>query len=145
MKRILALLIILIAVFAGCGNKNAVNVNVEIDASDILSNYEMLDEALRDEKYVPKDGIILETVEVTVSEGDGALEALKAVAKANNIHIDVSDGYAKGINYIYEKSCGDMSGWVYEVNGEAVMSEYFVSEGDTITWKYICDFSAFTE
>ncbi len=143
MKRIILLFsCVFVLLLTACGNNNSVNVKVEIDATDILSNYEMLDEALRDEKYVPSDGMILKATEVQLKEGDGALDALKAIAKEKNIQFDISDGYAKGINYIYEKSCGPMSGWVYEVNGESVMSEYFVSEGDTITWKYICDFSA---
>lgn len=143
MKKILiSVLLIVVLLLSACGNSGKVEVKVEIDATDILSNYEMLDEALRDEKYVPADGIILEETTVSVKEGSGALEVLKTVAKEKNIQFDISDGYAKGINYIYEKSCGPMSGWVYEVNGKSVMSEYFVSEGDTITWKYICDFSA---
>lgn len=126
---------------SACNAANKVNVKIEIDASDILSNYEALDEALQDEKFVPADGIILSLTNVELKEGDSATDALKAIAKEKKIHIDISDGYAKGINYIYEKSCGPMSGWVYEVNGKSVMEEYFVSEGDTITWKYICDFS----
>ncbi len=142
MKKIIALCLCAIVLLSACGGEKTVNVKIEIDATDILSNYEMLDEALRDEKYVPADGMILKATELELKEGDSALDALKAIAKENDIHFDISDGYAKGINYIYEKSCGSMSGWVYEVNGESVMTEYFVSEGDTITWKYICDFSA---
>ncbi len=135
------LLILVLLVTAGCAKKDVVNVKVEIDCSDILSNYEMLDESLRDEKYVPKDGLILKTVEVEANEGDSALDVLKKVAKEYDIQIDADSGYAKGINYIYEKSCGEMSGWVYEVNNEAIMTDYTVSEGDLISWIYICDFS----
>lgn len=124
-----------------CNSGDSITVTVEINATDILSNYDMLDEALKDEKYVPANGMILEKTEIVINEGDGAIDALEQVAKLKGIQIDVSDGYAKGINYIYEKSCGSMSGWVYEVNGESVMSEYFASDGDIITWKYICDFS----
>lgn len=141
MRKIIVLLICISLIFCGCSKEETVDVKIEIDVTDILENYEMLDEALRDEKYVPKDGIILELTDVTVNEGDGAVDVLKKVAREMKIHTDTSDGYVKGINHIYEKSCGAMSGWVYEVNGEAIMSEYFVSEGDTITWKYICDFS----
>ncbi|MBQ7975748.1 MAG: DUF4430 domain-containing protein [Clostridia bacterium] len=140
MKRILLALIAGLIFLTGCANDNQVTVKVEIDCTEILSNYDLLDESLKDEKYVPADGKILELTEVTVKEGDGALEVLKTACKENDIHFDVSDGYAKGINYIYEKSCGEMSGWVYEVNHEMIMSEYFVSQDDVITWKYICSF-----
>ena len=141
-KLVLIFSCIVIVLLSACSSTSSVNVKVEIDATDILSNYDILDKALQDEKYVPADGMILSLTEVELKDGDDALDALKAVAKKNNIQIDISDGYAKGINYIYEKSCGSMSGWVYEVNDKSIMSEYTVSEGDTITWKYICDFSA---
>lgn len=141
MKRLLTVLSCVVLLLSGCGSTESVNVKVEIDATDILANYEMLDEALKDEKYVPADGIILPLTDVELKEGDNALDALKSAAKEKNVQFDISDGYAKGINYIYEKSCGSMSGWIYEVNGKSVMTEYFVSEGDIITWKYICDFS----
>lgn len=141
MKKIILLLVCIMLLLSACGSKSEITVTVEIDATDILANYDMLDEALRDEKYVPADGMILEETEIILNEGDGALDALKKVAKEKDIQIDVSDGYAKGINYIYEKSCGSMSGWVYEVNGKSIMNGHVASDGDLITWKYICDFS----
>lgn len=145
MKKFLTLILVIsLILIPGCGNNKSVTVSVEIDCSDILLNYDMLDENLRDEKYVPENGLILEKYEISVREGDSAIEALKAACKEKNIPVDVSSGYAKGINCIYEKSCGDLSGWVYEVNGQAVMTEYSATEGDTITWKYICDFSTFS-
>ena len=144
-KYIVIFVVMVLSIVSGCGNSNEseITVFVEIDCSDILNNYDLLDENLRDEKYVPSDGMILEKTEVNIPEGSGALEVLKAVAKEKDIQVDISDGYAKGINYIYEKSCGSMSGWIYEVNGEPVMTEYIASENDTISWKYICDFSNF--
>lgn len=143
MKKILSfVLVTLLLVSVGCGAKNEVTVSVEIDCSDILNNYDLLDEALQDEKYVPADGKILEKTEFTVQEGERALDILKAVAKENDIQVDIADRYAKGINYIYEKSCGEYSGWVYEINGEWAMEEYTATEGDIITWKYICDFNS---
>lgn len=140
MKKLFCVLLLCVLLLTGCANVKDVNVAVEIDCSEILSNYDLLDENLKDEKYVPANGKILEKTTVAVKEGDGALEVLKAVCKENNIHFDISDGYAKGINYLYEKSCGEMSGWIYEVNNETVMSEYFVNEGDVITWKFVCSF-----
>ena len=50
--------------------------------------------------------------------------------------------YVKGIGHIYEKQAGDMSGWIYKVNGLSPnmgASSYKLSEGDTITWAYTCD------
>lgn len=142
MKKFLIFCLALLMLSAGCSTEVAqVNVKIEIDCSDILQNYEKLDESLKDEKYVPSDGKILETIEVSAQEGDSALDVLKRAAKEHNIQLDTEQGYAKGINYIYEKSCGEMSGWIYEVNNEPIMTEYTVSEGDLISWIYICDFS----
>ena len=158
MKKLLSVIIVaLLTLMTGCGTNVAtaptdateavgmVTVSIEIDASDILKNYDMLDEALKSEKYVPSDGKILDEVTVSVPEGSDALTVLEKVSDEYDIFTDISDGYAKGINYIYEKSCGEMSGWVYEVNNEMIMDVYTVSEGDLITWKYICDFSSFGE
>ena len=46
------------------------------------------------------------------------------------------------INYnIYEFSCGEQSGWMYEVNGVypgKSCSKYDVEDGDIIKWNYTC-------
>ena len=142
MKKLALLLCSVLLLFSGCAKESeTVLVNVEIDCSEILSNYENLDENLRSEKYVPENGIILEKTQVEANVGDSALDVLKKICKENDIMIDADSGYAKGINYIYEKSCGSNSGWIYEVNNEPIMTEYTVSEGDLISWIYICDFS----
>lgn len=142
MKKILSLFIVVLMSLSlcGCSNSQKVNVSVEIDCSEILKNYDDLDESLKDEKYVPSDGVILKEASFEVTEGASATEILEQVSKKCDIPIDVSDGYAKSINHLSEKSCGPMSGWVYEVNNEMVMDEYHASEGDLITWKFICSF-----
>lgn len=144
MKKIVAIFTALVMCFglSACSQNesNTVDVSVEINCSEILSNYDDLDEALKDEKYVPADGIILEKTDVTVPEGATAIDVLNVVAEEFDISTDVSAGYAKSINNISEMSCGPMSGWVYEVNGEMIMEEYHASEGDLITWKFICSF-----
>lgn len=139
-KIVIMCIALMLMLVPGC-TKNEVCVSVEIDCSQILKNYDSLDESLRDEKFVPVDGKILDKVEVMVEEGSTATQVLEKIAKEHNIQIDIKDNYAKGINYIYEKSCGASSGWVYEVNNKPVMEEYTVKNGDLISWKYICDFS----
>ena len=52
-KFLISAFLIMALLLSACGNSGNVEVKVEIDATDILSNYETLDEALRDEKYVP--------------------------------------------------------------------------------------------
>ena len=149
MKKLFSACILIAVLFTmGCSKKteenvDTINVSVEILCDEILDNYDDLDPSLQDEEYVPSDGIILENVTISVENGASALDILKQISEEYDIQIDVSDGYAKAINYIYEKSCGESSGWVYEVNHEMIMEEYFAKDGDIITWKYICDFSNF--
>lgn len=50
--------------------------------------------------------------------------------------------YIKGINYLYEFSCGPLSGWMYLVNGEFPdfgVNKYDLKDGDVIEFKYTCD------
>ena len=50
--------------------------------------------------------------------------------------------YLQGINNLYEKDCGQWSGWMYEVNGwypNYGCSRYQVQDGDNIEWHYTCD------
>ncbi len=145
MKKFISIFLLFIFAFwiAGCcsSEKAAVNVKIEIDCSDILNNLQLLDENIKESGLLPEDGKILTVMEFKAEEGDSATDVLKKICAEQKIPVDDSNGYVKGINGIYEKSCGDMSGWVYEVNNEPIMTEYTVSEGDLISWKYICDFS----
>ncbi len=141
MKKIfLTIMIMGLFLLTGCSSKE-VTVKVEIDCTEILENINDLSPGLQ--KHIPKDGKILELTEITVKEGDDAVTVLKKTADKKGFVVDDGGGYVKGINYIYEKSCGNNSGWVYEVNDEMIMTEYTVKDGDVITWKYICDFSSY--
>jgi hypothetical protein len=107
----------------------------------------MLDKSLRDEKYVPEDGLILPTVDVYINEGDSVFDVLDRVTKEYKIQLEYNESpnsiYVEGINYIYEFSCGDLSGWMYAVNGEFAQvgcESYIVHDGDRIQWLYTCDF-----
>jgi hypothetical protein len=47
--------------------------------------------------------------------------------------------YIVGINGIYEMDHGDLSGWIYTVNGESVSvgcSDCELKDGDVIAWEY---------
>ena len=53
-----------------------------------------------------------------------------------------NSAYIEGIDNIYEFSCGELSGWMYRVNGEYAQvscSDYKVKDGDKIQWSYTCD------
>lgn len=100
-----------------------------------------------DPKYVPEDGIVLDTTEFDIEEGETVYDILTEAARAYRIQVENkgSSGsahgmvYIAGINYIYEMQFGDLSGWVYHVNGitpSRSCGEYVLSDGDVIEWLY---------
>ncbi len=93
--------------------------------------------------HIPKDGIILDRFEVTVNKGQNAYDQLVSAAKQKSIHIDVGGGsYVAGLGNIYELEFGDLSGWMFRVNGEfsdVNAGEKVLSEGDFVEWLYTTD------
>ncbi len=137
------------AVFTVVAKKDAgeITVTVSIDCSTLAEDMSKLeDEALTD--YVPSDGVILAPTEVKVGEGETAYDALRKICKAEDIHMEASytpaydSYYVEGINYLYEFDGGNLSGWMFQVNGvfpNYGCSEYVLKEGDSVQWLYTCD------
>lgn len=115
---------------------NSVTVTLSIRCNSVAG--------LSDKEYIPADGIILDESEFTVSEGSSVYDVLVLAARQNEISVEnsaatESAAYIAGINYIYEFDFGDISGWVYKVNGETPSSgcgTYAVKNGDKIEWLY---------
>lgn len=125
-------------------------VILSINCEAILDNMDSLDIDLRNEKYVPNDGIILPPTEYVLRNGDTVFEILDRAVRHNKIQMEYQDAslnsfdsvYVQGINYLYEFSCGELSGWMYRVNGEFPnygCSKYILKDGDKIEWVYTCD------
>ncbi|MEG1609106.1 MAG: DUF4430 domain-containing protein, partial [Clostridia bacterium] len=98
--------------------------------------------------FVPTDGIILPLTKVALQAGDSALDTLKKVTKDKSIQLDYSTSissktsYVKGINFLYEKSCGELSGWQFFVNGKFAnvsCDGFKLKDKDVIKWAYTCD------
>ncbi len=102
-----------------------------IDCSSILNHTD----TLQSNYQIPSNGIIYsQTVEI--EEGDTVMSILKKTG----ISTDISLGYVKGIDGLYEFDCGSESGWTYSVNGtkpNVGASKYSVSDGDVIQWTYV--------
>lgn len=95
---------------------------------------------------IPDNGIILDTKEFQLEKGDSVYDILKEAAKKNKIHLETSGGessvYVEGIANIYEFDFGDLSGWIYRVNGikpSVGCDEYELSDNDKIEWLYTCN------
>ena len=147
-KKLLSLFLVISVLFSGCGkstnNKAVGKCTILIECSTIFDNKKDLDKAVED--YVPKDGIILKKQEVNFYKDDSVYDILKRELKKNNILMEASfaakTAYVEGINNIYEFSCGKLSGWMYEVNGEypnVGCSDYKVKDKDVIEWHYTCN------
>lgn len=103
------------------------------------------------ESVVPSDGVIFARTEVTYYDGESVFDVLKREMRNARIHLEYSSNpafnsaYIEGINNLYERDCGDRSGWMYSVNGwypNYGMSRYAVEEGDEIALSYTCDLGA---
>ena len=69
-------------------------------------------------------------------------DILTEACRKNSIQLEKSGGYVTGINYLYEFDYGDLSGWIFSVNGEKSSlgsDEYILSDGDEIEWEYTCE------
>lgn len=95
------------------------------------------------DSHVPSDGVILDSFECVIESGDTVYDVLTEVTARNRIHLETNGSgdsvYIEGIANIYEFSYGDLSGWVFRVNGEmptVSCSDYVLSAGDSIEWLY---------
>ena len=96
--------------------------------------------------HIPSDGVLLPSSTVALQEGDSVFDVLTRVCKQQRILIDNNGSgesiYIKGIGQIYEFDFGDLSGWMYAVNGQypsVSCGEYRPQDGDTIEWRYTCN------
>ena len=88
---------------------------------------------------LPADGALLETVSFAIAPGDTVYDILLEAAQTYGIRLDAGAGYVSGIADLYELDCGELSGWVYLVNGvqpPVGCAEYVLSDGDRIEWHY---------
>lgn len=99
-----------------------------------------------DSPYIPEDGTILDTCVFSIAEGDTVYDILIEAARQYQIHVENNGtsemAYIAGIQYLYESDYGDLSGWVFHVNGVSPSvgcGAYVLSDGDIIEWHYTCD------
>ena len=119
---------------------------LSIDCKTILDNMDLCDPDKRE--LVPEDGWILEPTEVVFFEGESVFQVLKRVCKQNKIHMEFENtpiynsAYIEGIHNLYEFDVGNLSGWMYKVNGwypNYGCSRYALKDGDIVEWRYTCD------
>ena len=128
------------------GNGKEYTATLSIDCKTILDNIDKLDK--NKAKIVPPDGMIMDSRTVVFYEGENVFDVLKRETAASKIHMEFSwtpiygSVYVEGIHNLYEFDCGELSGWMYQVNGwypNYGASRYILKNGDVIEWRYTCD------
>jgi len=122
-------------------------LSIRADTLLIPSNYEVAKSNGKAE-VIPENGVIYETREVEFYEGESVFDVLLREVKKEKIHMEFSmtpiynSNYIEGINNLYEFDGGELSGWMYKVNGwypNYGCSRYQLKDGDVIEWVYTCD------
>jgi Na+-transporting methylmalonyl-CoA/oxaloacetate decarboxylase gamma subunit len=99
-------------------------------------------------EVLPKDGVIFPATVVTFYQGESVFNVLQRETKKAAIHMEFTaapvyhSNYIEGIGNIYELDCGELSGWVYKVNGFVPnygCSRYQLQDGDIIEFVYTCN------
>lgn len=112
----------------------------------VLDNLQNLDE--NKISIVPDDGIIFAGENIMVYDGESVFNVLVREMKKNKIHLEFTktpgydSAYIEGIGNLYEFDCGELSGWMYRVNGQTPgcgCSSYTVKSGDVIEFMYSCN------
>ena len=126
-------------------NSSVLTVTLSIDCYTILSNMENLKGGK--ESFVG-NGVIMNARTVTFAEGETVFDLLYRECRSSGIHMSsrftpiYNSAYIEGINQLYEFDCGELSGWMYKVNGwfpNYGCSHYYIQDGDVIEWRYTCD------
>lgn len=93
--------------------------------------------------HIPADGVLLAKTEMPIARGDTVYSVLTNAARAFGIHMEASGAsgliYINGIGNIYEFDFGDLSGWVYQVNGVSASvgcDQYVLEPGDDVVFHY---------
>ncbi|RUS47125.1 DUF4430 domain-containing protein [Cohnella sp. AR92] len=131
---------------ADVDKKKVLTATLSVTCKTILDNLDYFNEDKLE--VLPDDGVIFASQKVSFYEGESVFDVLQREMKKHKIHMEFSmtpiynSNYIEGINNIYEFDCGELSGWMYKVNGwfpNYGSSRYPLKDGDVIEWVYTCD------
>ncbi len=127
-------------------NKKNLSCTLSVTCNTVFDNISWMDpEKLQ---IVPEDGVIYPEKTVVFFEGESVFDLLLREMKNNKIHMEFENtpiyntSYIEGIGNLYEFDCGELSGWMYKVNGHFPnygCSLYKLKDGDKVEWVYTCD------
>ncbi|NEU30991.1 DUF4430 domain-containing protein [bacterium LRH843] len=127
-------------------NEKKLTATLSVTAKTILNNMHLFNQDKLE--VLPSDGVIYPKQTVVFNEGESVFDVLLREMKNNGIHLEFemtpiyNSHYIEGINNLYEFDCGELSGWMYKVNGwfpNYGASRYELKDKDTIDWVFTCD------
>ena len=149
---ILSLTALIAAFIGGCApnvdqsSTGSFTVILSVRADTLLDNLHLLDREMHE--LVPEDGIIFAATTVNTFEGESAFNLLQREMRQAGIHMAFrstpfyDSAYIMAIGNIFEFDAGELSGWMYLVNGEfpgVGVSQHLLSPGDVIEFVYTID------
>ena len=137
------------AVLPGDSPDGTYTCTISVSCAALLDNMDLCDPEKTE--LVPSDGWLLPPTEVTFYEGESVFNVLQRTCKQRKLHMEYENtplygsAYIEGIGNLYEFDAGELSGWMYAVNGwypNYGCSQYILEDGDEICWRYTCDLGA---
>lgn len=126
-------------------NASAVDDKVSVGTVTMSIRCDVLADKTK-KAHIPADGVILEETIFRLAKDETAYDILIEAARKHTLHIESSgaDGlrYVSGIANLYEYDYGDLSGWIFFINGESLSEgcdSYRLKDGDRIEWLYTCE------
>lgn len=122
---------------------------ISISCAALLARPELMDSDKLG--LIPEDGWILPPTEIVFYEDESVFNLLQRACRQNSIHMEYEEtpvyesAYIEGIANLYEFDAGNLSGWMYSVNGwfpNYGCSRYQLQTGDAIQLVYTCDLGA---
>jgi hypothetical protein len=135
---------------AATDNNPAVNsepaCTLSVKCTTILDHMDKFDKSKL--QVLPSDGVIFPAAKVSFAQGESVFDVLQREMKKAAIQFEFNDvpvyqsKYIEGIDNIYELDCGELSGWVYKVNGTVPgygCSLCKLKDGDVVEVVYTCN------
>ncbi len=119
---------------------------LSVKCTTVLDNMDKLDKSKL--QVLPPDGVIFPAAVVPFVQGESVFDVFQREMKKAAIQFEFNDvpiyksKYIEGIGNIYELDCGELSGWVYRVNGLVPgygCSLYKLKDGDVVEIVYTCN------
>lgn len=116
------------------------------DCSSVLNKMEQIDSAVNQPSVIPEDGVVIAECTISLPEGSSAFDALVTAARQDQVRVDYTGSswgtYVRSIGHISEFGFGELSGWMYRVNGEFPQisaGDCTLHDGDVVEFVYTCD------